>query len=125
MSVTLNIQTLIESNPISKISTKCNEELIKKLTENFTTDHQKLFWGSFYCYLNYYSKKDFVIDLDFLWKWLDFSKKQRAKELLFKYFTEGIDYTISALPENDKNNDFAYSRESAKTETRGGKNKKL
>jgi hypothetical protein len=119
VSVTLNIQTLIESNPISKISTKCNEELIKKLTENFTTDHQKLFLGSFYCYLNYDSKKDFVIDLDFLWKLLDFSKKQRAKELLLKHFTEGIDYTISALPENDKNNDFAYSREQVKI-THGG-----
>jgi phage anti-repressor protein len=123
MSVTLNIQTLIESNPISKISTKCNEQLIKKLTENFTTDHQKLFLGSFYCYLNYDSKKDFVIDLDFLWKWLDFSTKRKAKELLFKYFTENIDYIISDLSETDKNNDFALPRGKAKTETRGGSNK--
>jgi len=102
MSVTLNIQTLIESNPISKISTKCNDELIKKLTENFTTDHQKLFLGSFYCYLNYNSKSDFVIDLDFLWKWLDFSQKRRAKELLLKHFIENVDYVRS----------FAQQRES-------------
>ena len=37
---------------------------------------QKLFVSSFYCYLNYDKNKDFVIDLDNVWKWLGFSNKK-------------------------------------------------
>ena len=47
--------------------------------------------ASFYCYLNY-KTEDFVIDLDDIWKWLGFSQKIRAKELLEKYFKLDIDY---------------------------------
>lgn len=42
--------------------------------------------------LNYNSKLDFVIDLDNIWKWLGFSKKNRAKELLEKHFLLNDDY---------------------------------
>jgi hypothetical protein len=46
---------------------------------------QQMFLTSFYCYLNYHPTNDFVIDLDDVWKWLGFSQKIRAKELLEKY----------------------------------------
>jgi phage anti-repressor protein len=76
--------------------------------------------GSFYCYLNYDSKKDFVIDLDFLWKWLDFSTKRKAKELLFKHFIENIDYIISDLSENDQDTALTLPAGKVKKDGRGG-----
>jgi hypothetical protein len=50
---------------------------------------------SFYCYLNYNTTNDFVIDLDDVWKWVGFSVKIKAKTLLEKYFKEEIDYKKS------------------------------
>ena len=51
-----------------------------------------MFLTSFYGYLNYNSKTDFVIDLDKIWRWLGFSQKVNVKTLLEKQFTENIDY---------------------------------
>ena len=42
--------------------------------------------------MNCDTKNDFVIDLDDVWKWLGFSQKVRAKELLIKTFENGKDY---------------------------------
>lgn len=51
-----------------------------------------MFVASFYCYLNYNSKNDFVIDLDNIQKWVGFSRKDHAKTLFTKNFTVDIDY---------------------------------
>jgi hypothetical protein len=64
-----------------------------KIKERFSTDEQQLFISSFYCYLNYNSE-DFVIDLDDIWKWLGFSRKNDAKKLLEKKFKLETDYKI-------------------------------
>jgi hypothetical protein len=56
-----------------------------------------MFVASFYCYLNYNQKNDFVIDLDNVWKWMGFSQKVNAKTLLEKQFIIDIDYTKSLL----------------------------
>jgi hypothetical protein len=68
-------------------------KLINKLKDNFSTTEQQLFISSFYCYLNYKSN-DFVIDLDDIWKWLGFSTKQKAKDLLKNNFKDEIEYKI-------------------------------
>jgi hypothetical protein len=39
-----------------------------------------------------YNKRDFIIDLDNVWRWLGFSQKIRAKELLERNFKPDIDY---------------------------------
>ena len=88
----LNIVELIESNPIAKLSNDYNVKLIVKIKENFTEFEQQLFLSSFYCYLNYHPTNDYVIDLDGVWKWLGFSQKIRAKELLEKQFIINKDY---------------------------------
>jgi hypothetical protein len=46
--------------------------------------------ASFYCYLKHDTKKD----LDDIWRWLEFYTKQKAKDLLEKYFTIEKDYKI-------------------------------
>jgi len=94
----LNIVHLIEKNPIMRFQNNTYQnKLIQKIQQNFTESHQQLFIGSFYCYLNY-TKTDFVIDLDNIWKWLGFTRKDHCKRLLEKYFIINIDYIVSAPP---------------------------
>ena len=90
----LNMVDLIENNPITKISNTYQCKLLQKIKDNFTDMEQQMFVASFYGYLNYNSKTEFVIDLDTIWEWLGFSQKIRAKELLNKLFIIDIDYTI-------------------------------
>ena len=90
----LNIVELIENNPITKLSSDYNVKLLVKIKEHFNDFEQQLFLSSFYCYLNYHPTNDFVIDLDGVWKWIDFSQKQRATELLEKKFVIDKDYKI-------------------------------
>jgi len=71
-----------------------------------------MFVASFYCYLNYNKKTDFVIDLDNIWGWLGFNQKYNAKYMLEKNFIVDINYKIIA-PECS----------GAKKDTRGGHNK--
>jgi hypothetical protein len=93
----LNIVDLIENNPITKLSGNYSGKMLTKIQHNFTEFEQQLFVTSFYCYLNYDQKTDFVIDLDNVWKWLGFSQKINAKGLLEKQFILDIDYKKSLL----------------------------
>ena len=95
MCETLNIVELIENNPITKLSCVYNSKLLTKIQTKFTDFEQQLFVSSFYCFLNCDTKKDFVIDLDDVWKWLGFSIKQKAKFLLEKNFVVNQDYINS------------------------------
>ena len=90
---TLNIVDLIESNPITKLSSDYNYKLLVKIKDNFTDFEQHIFLSSFYCYLNYHPTNDFVIDLDTVWKWIDFKQKVKAKTMLEKHFILNKDYT--------------------------------
>ena len=91
---TLNIVELIQDKPIIKLENNTYQnKLINKIKNNFNTNEQQLFVASFYCYLNY-DKNDFNIDLDDIWRWLGYTRKNDAKRILEKYFTIDIDYTV-------------------------------
>jgi hypothetical protein len=90
----LDIVELIELNPITKLSKNYQGKFIEKIQRNFTETQQKLFIASFYTYLNYNSKTDFVIELENIWKWLGFSRKEHCKVALEKHFTQETDYKI-------------------------------
>ena len=109
---TLDIVNLIEKNPITKLTNVYNNKLLTKIKKTFNDSEQQLFISSFYCYLNYHSTNDFIIDLDNVWKWLGFQQKYHAKTLLEKQFTIDIDYKI-----------FAPEVAGAKKTGRGGHNK--
>jgi hypothetical protein len=94
---TINIAHLIEKNSITRLSKDYENRLINKIKLNFTENQQQIFVASFYTYLNYDSKKDFVIDFDSVWKWLGFTRKDNAKRLLDKFFVVNIDYKIEEL----------------------------
>lgn len=109
----VNIVKLIEDNPITTLSKFYQGNLLNKIKNNFDTEEQKMFITSFYCYLRL-KKEDFIIDLDEIWKWLGFSQKIRAKELLQKHFKEDLEYKI-----------LLSSTREQKEENRGGKNKEI
>ena len=92
---------LIEKISIDVLSTKYNNIFLEKIKERFTTEQQKLFVVSFYCYMNY-TKNDYVINLEDLQMWLGFKKKINAKVLLENNFTKNVDYTIFKNTETNK-----------------------
>ena len=101
----LDIVNLIENNPLEKLSNHYQTKLLDRIKETFSDADQQLFIASFYCYLKYDCKKDFIIDIDDVpcrlttssvkvWKWLGFSRKDPCKRLIEKHFTNDIDYKI-------------------------------
>ena len=90
----LDIVELIETNPITKLSKNYQGKFLEKIQNTFTETEQRLFVSSLYIYLNYDSKKDFIIELESVWKWLGFSRKDPCKVVLEKHFTKNIDYKI-------------------------------
>ena len=87
-----NIVELIENHPNGKLIDEYNEKLLDNIKEKFSNADQKLFIGHFYGYLNYDKKTDYVVDLDDVWKWLEFNQKVRAQEVLERHFTADVDY---------------------------------
>ena len=102
MDASFNIVDLIENNPIARLSNTYQNNLLTKIKSKFTDNEQQLFVASFYSFLNYDSNTDFVIDLDNVWKWLGFYTKQKAKDLLEKYFIINKDYIKSLTPQGKR-----------------------
>jgi len=121
MDSSLNIVELIENNPITKLSSSYNGKLLTKIQEGFTEFEQQLFVSSFYCYLNYDPKNDFVIDLDHVWKWLGFNKKYAAKRILELQFVIDCDYKV-LLPFAGEQKQVSGNLTQDK-DTRGGHNR--
>ena len=90
----IDIVNLIENNPIIKLNGNYQSKLIEKIKNKFNNYEQQLFVASFYCFLNYDYENDYVIDLDNVWKWLEFSQKDAAKRVLNKNFIIEKDYKI-------------------------------
>ena len=134
--MSIDIVNLIESNPITKLNGNYQSKLVEKVQKNFNNYEQQMFVASFFCYLKYDYKNDFIIDLDNIWNWLGFSQKVNAKMLLEKQFKIDIDYIKSPLlQQKQTNTDYKtlptqlgeqsntnISPESKK-DTRGGHNK--
>jgi hypothetical protein len=80
---------------MTRLSKDYENKLINKIKDNFSENQQQIFVASFYTFLNYDLKKDFVIDFDNVWKWLGYSRKDPAKRLLEKFFTIDIDYKLA------------------------------
>ena len=132
-TTSIDIVDLIENNPISKFNTtKYQSRLIEKLQSKFTNYQQQLFLSSFYCYLKYDKINDYVIDLDNVWKWLGFSQKIKAKELLQKNFIidKGYKHLLyhevkqMFITNNDDDEIVPHPKKELKS-SRGGHNKEI
>jgi hypothetical protein len=106
----LDIIQLIEQNPITRLTHNYQSKFIEKIQKNFTDTQQHLFVASFYCYLNY-NKNDFVIDLDNVWKWLGFERKEFCKKVLTKNFMVDIDYQVALLQMEKRKNEGGFNKE--------------
>ena len=115
----LDIVNLITNNPITKLNANNNNKLLEKVKANFTEMEQQLFISNFYTYLNYDKTADFIVDLDYIWKWLGFNKKYNAKLCLEKNFIINKDYKSSDVIPNTS---FAPERSGAKNTGSGGHN---
>lgn len=101
----LNIQILdnnILSNSCSSNSSNndllLDDKLIQLIKENFNETDNELFKMSFNLFnQNYNSKDDFIINLDDVYKWMGFSRKDPAKRLLVNNFIKDRDYKIIIL----------------------------
>lgn len=104
MNENLDIVSLIEKNPITRLSNNYQNDFINKIKQNFTEDEQQLFVANFYCYLNY-NKNEFIIGLDEIWKWLGYNRIDAAKAALKNNFIINIHYKIvfPNVQENSKN----------------------
>jgi len=98
----LNIISIVESDPITRLSQPYNMRLLQKIKQQFTESEQQSFILHFYCYLNYGKTRDFVVNLDSLWKWLGFNQKYNAERVLEKYFSENHDYTVTHNVSDDE-----------------------
>jgi len=94
MNASFNIVDLIENNPIARLTNTYQNNLLTKIKANFTDSEQQLFVASFYSFLNYDSRTDFVIDLDDVWNWLGFTNKAHSKRLVDKQFIINKDYKV-------------------------------
>ena len=88
----MDIVEMIENTPITRLSSIYQNTLVERLKERFTEKDQQMFITSFYSYLNYNSRTDYVIDLDTIWEWCGFTQKISAKKLLEKNFIKDKDY---------------------------------
>jgi hypothetical protein len=108
MDASFNIVDLIENNPIARLTNTYQNKLLTKIKSNFTDNEQQLFVASFYSFLNYNSRTDFV------WKWLGFLNKANSKRLLEKQFIIDKDYKVRVIFADEK-----------KKHTKGGHNKEI
>jgi MSV199 domain len=77
------------------VSLRDDDKLFKLLESNMNTEDQKLFIKSFYLYLEHGNKEDvYVINLEDIYEWLGYSRKDPAKRLLINNFQENIHYII-------------------------------
>jgi hypothetical protein len=51
----------VEKNKITKLNGNYQSKMIEKIKNNFNIYEQQLFLASFYCYLQYDSKNDFIL----------------------------------------------------------------
>jgi phage anti-repressor protein len=84
-------------------------DLYEQLKANFNTIDENIFLKNFECYLKYDQDKDFVINLDNIVKYIGFSRKDNAKRLLVKFFTEKINYQVILSTAEQKKN--AHNKE--------------
>jgi hypothetical protein len=100
-SENLDIIGMIERNSISRLSYDYESKFLSRLKEVFSEKQQQLFVTSFYAYLKYNTKQDFVIDFDTVWKWVGFTRKNNAKTVLNKHFVKDIDYQVLLQPQQN------------------------
>jgi hypothetical protein len=92
-----------------------DDKLIRLIKEEFNENDNQLFQMSFQLFnISHDKPNDYIIDLDNVYKWIGFSRKDNAKKLLIANFKEKDDYKISLRQMAERSPDRI---------SKGGKNK--
>jgi hypothetical protein len=97
----LNISQLIEKNSLTRLTWNYDNKIINKIKEKFTENQQQLFVANAYCSLKHDTKSEFIIDLENIWRWLGFQRKEHAKTVLVKNFVVDIDYITKSFKKEE------------------------
>jgi len=72
-----------------------NDDLFQIMKVQMSSEQEQIFMISHYLYLQHGSDSTkFVVDFDNVWKTVEFTRRDNAKRILVKHFTEHIDYEI-------------------------------
>ena len=93
MATSETIAELFSRHPIERLTPSNRTRLLGTVTEAFSTEDQHRFVARFYAYVRHDQPSDHVVDLDAIWRWLGFSRKDLAKRKLAQNFTEPSDYS--------------------------------
>ena len=75
-----------------------NNELTENIKTIFTNDDMKIFEFNYNLYKSYKgNENDFNIDFEEVAKYIGFARKDHAKRLLIKHFTENINYKMNKV----------------------------
>lgn len=64
------------------------------IAKQFSDDEQRQFVDHFKLYAEYGPNSGFVMDIDNIWKWIGFARKDHAKRFLKNNFIDNIDYIV-------------------------------
>jgi hypothetical protein len=79
-----------------------SDELFQVMKVHMTTEQEQIFMASHYLYLQHGADSTkFVVDFDDVWKNVDFTRRDNAKRILAKNFTENENYTVSMVRSED------------------------
>ena len=75
-----------------------DQDLLTLLKSEFLDPHEHQFIANFHLYLKYGNDNDkFVIDLDDVWEWMGYSRRDNAKRMVVKSCEKDVDYTCTSL----------------------------
>ena len=100
--------------------------LAQMLNADLTCEEHELFCMHFRAYLRHDPDKDFVIDLDDVYKWLGYSRVDHAKRVLVSQVREGTEWCKCLLPkagEQRVRTDAEQEKGRQSGDNRGGHNK--
>jgi DNA polymerase III psi subunit len=96
-----------------------DDKLISLIKSNFNESDMNIFELNYKFYIaNKNNLNDFLVDFDEVWRWIGFSTKQKAKDLLLKEFEINIDYKMNTIKLN-------CEVKQNRIEKRGGTNKEI
>jgi len=77
------------------------DDLFQIMKTQMNTEEEQIFMVSHYLYLQHGTDNTkFVVDFDDVWKNVEFTRRDSAKKLLVKNFTQDLDYKIGAPPKS-------------------------
>lgn len=92
------------------------------MQQRMESEEERLFATSFQVYLKH-GRNDtaFVVDLDDVWRWLGYSRKDPAKRVVMNTFTQDVDYVLLHNPVDPDLKTALWAQEG--NDGRGGHNK--